>query len=166
MSIGMRPRVRPLPPDEWDDFTKANPYNVFATLARHPGLYRAWLRFGGALLDGALPARDRELAILRTAHHCHSAYEWAQHVRMARQAGLTDQEIDSVRRPDALWPVEDLLVLQVADDLHYAGDLTDATWAALCDRYDEPARIELVMLVAHYRMLALVLRTFRVQIEE
>jgi alkylhydroperoxidase family enzyme len=162
----MEPRVRPLPPEEWDDFIKANPYNVFATLARHPQLYRAWLRFGGALLDGTLPARDRELAILRTAYHSDSAYEWAQHARLAREAGLTELEIDSIRRPDALWPVEDRLVLQVADDLHYAGDLTDATWAALCDRYDEAGRIELVMLVAHYRMLALVLRTLRVAIEE
>ncbi|MFC4113916.1 carboxymuconolactone decarboxylase family protein [Nonomuraea zeae] len=158
--------MRPLPPEEWDDFTKANPYNVFATLARHPGLYRAWLRFGGALLDGTLPARDRELAILRTAYHAGSAYEWAHHARLGREAGLTDVEIESVRQLDALWPVEDRLVLQVADDLHYAGDLTDATWAALCDRYDEVGRIELVMLVAHYGMLALVLRTLRVEIEE
>ncbi|MFI7698512.1 carboxymuconolactone decarboxylase family protein [Nonomuraea sp. NPDC049480] len=162
----MEPRVQPLPPEEWDDFTRANPYNVFTTLARHPTLYRAWLRFGGALLNGTLPARDRELAILRTAYHSDSAYEWAQHTRLAREAGLTELEIESVRQPDALWPVEDRLVLQVADDLHYAGDLTDATWAALCDRYDEARRIELVMLVAHYRMLALVLRTLRVAIEE
>ncbi|MEV4550136.1 carboxymuconolactone decarboxylase family protein [Nonomuraea wenchangensis] len=162
----MEPRVRPLPPEEWDAFIKANPYNVFATIARHPKLYRAWLGFGGALLDGTLPARDRELAILRTAHHSGSAYEWAHHARLGREAGLTELEIDSVRHPDALWPVEDRLVLQVADDLHYGGDLTDATWAALCDRYDEAGRIELVMLVAHYRMLALVLRTLRVAIEE
>ncbi|MER7366283.1 carboxymuconolactone decarboxylase family protein [Nonomuraea wenchangensis] len=162
----MEPRVRPLPPEEWDAFIKANPYNVFATIARHPKLYRAWLGFGGALLDGTLPARDRELAILRTAHHSRSAYEWAHHARLGREAGLTELEIDSVRHPDALWPVEDRLVLQVADDLHYGGDLTDATWAALCDRYDEAGRIELVMLVAHYRMLALVLRTLRVAIEE
>ncbi|GAA3650078.1 carboxymuconolactone decarboxylase family protein [Nonomuraea antimicrobica] len=157
--------MQPLPPEEWDAFTKANPYHVFATLARHPGLYPAYRRFEGALLDGALPARDRELAILRTAYHCGSAYEWAQHTMPARAAGLTDQEVESVRQPHALWSVEDQLVLQVADDLHYAGDLTDATWAALCDRYDEVSRIELVLLVAHHSMLALVLRTLRVQIE-
>ncbi|MFF0860867.1 carboxymuconolactone decarboxylase family protein [Nonomuraea sp. NPDC050227] len=162
----MKPRVKPLPPAEWDDFQQANPQNVFTTLGRHPALYQGWLRFGGALLNGALPARDRELAILRTAFHSGSAYEWAHHARIAREVGLTDVEIESVRQLDALWPVEDRLVLQVADDLHYAGDLTDATWAALCDRYDEVCRIELVVLVAHYAMLALVLRTFGVQLEE
>ncbi|MFI6923178.1 carboxymuconolactone decarboxylase family protein [Nonomuraea spiralis] len=162
----MKPRVEPLPPEERDDFQRANPQNVFTTLARHPAVYQGWLRFGGALLDGVLPARDRELAILRTAFHNGSAYEWVHHTRIAREVGLTDVEIDSIRRIDALWPVEDRLVLQVSDDLYYAGDLTDATWAALCDRYDEASRMELVVLVAHYTMLALVLRTFRVQLEE
>ncbi|GGO76732.1 carboxymuconolactone decarboxylase [Nonomuraea cavernae] len=158
--------MQPLPPEQWDDFQKANPLNVFTTLARHPTLYRAWLRFGGALLYGTLPARDRELAILRTAHHRGSAYEWAQHVRIAREAGLSDQEIESVRQADATWEPADRLVLRVADELHTGGDLSDATWAALCERYDEPGRIELVMLVAHYDMLAVVLNTLRVRIED
>lgn len=162
----MEPRVQPLPEEEWDDFQKSDPYNLFTTLGRHPRIYRAWLRFGGELMHGTLPARDRELAILRTAWHRESAYEWARHSRIARDAGLTDEEIESVRQPAALWQVEDRLVLQVADDLHAAGDLTDATWAALCDRYDEMARIELVMLVAHYDMLAMVLNTLRVAVEE
>jgi alkylhydroperoxidase family enzyme len=166
MLTNMKPRVRPLPPEQWDDFTKAHPYNVFATLARHPGLYQAWRHLHGTLQDGTLPARDRELAILRTAHHCGSAYEWARNARLALDAGLTPQEVELVRRPDALWSVEDQLVLQVADDLYYAGDLTDATWAALCDRYDEAGRIELIMLVAHHGMLALVLRTLRVRPED
>lgn len=162
----MEPRVQPLPPEQWDDFQKANPLNVFTTLARHPTLYRAWLRFGGALLYGTLPARDRELAILRTAHHRGSDYEWAQHVRIAREAGLADLEIESVRQAGATWDPADALVLRVADELHTGGDLSDATWAALCERYDEPGRIELVMLVAHYDMLAVVLNTLRVRIED
>ncbi|MEV0159024.1 carboxymuconolactone decarboxylase family protein [Nonomuraea fuscirosea] len=162
----MKPRVRPLPRGEWDDFTKSSPYNVFATLARHPLLYEAWRRFDAALQDGTLPARDRALATLRTAHHSGSAYEWARQARRAREKGLPAQEIELVRAPDALWSVEDQLVLQVADDLHYAGDLTDATWAALCDRYDEAGRIELVLLVAHHAALALVVRTLRVRTEE
>ncbi|MEV0612895.1 carboxymuconolactone decarboxylase family protein [Nonomuraea sp. NPDC050404] len=166
MLATMRPRVRPLPREEWDDFTAAQPYNVFTTLAHHPALYQAWRLLNGALLDGVLPARDRELAILRTAHHCGSEHERARHARLAREAGLTAQEIELVGRPDALWSVEDQLVLQVADDLYYGGDLTDATWAALCDRYDVAGRIELIMLVAHSGMLAMVLRTLRVQAEE
>ncbi|GAA2316932.1 carboxymuconolactone decarboxylase family protein [Nonomuraea roseoviolacea subsp. roseoviolacea] len=163
----MEPRVRPLPPEQWDDFQRANPQNVFTTLGRHPKLYRAWLGFGSVLLyDGTLPARERELAILRTAHRHGSAYEWAHHTRIGRAAGLTDQEIDAVRRDDADWPPGDLLVLRTADELHADGDLSDATWAALCERYDETQRIELVMLIAQYGMLATVLATLRVPLED
>ncbi|MDR8411124.1 carboxymuconolactone decarboxylase family protein [Nonomuraea sp. 3-1Str] len=166
----MEPRVHPLPPEQWDDFQRDHPQNVFTTLGRHPELYRAWLRFGSALLYGTLPARDRELAILRTAHHHGSAYEWAHHARIGREAGLTAEEIDAVRRDGpaepADWAPTDLLVLRAADELHADGDLSDATWAALCERYDEARRIELVMLVTHYGMLAVVLRTLRVPLED
>ena len=48
--------------------------NIFATLVRHPGLFRKWLPFGGKLLVGKLPARDRGLLILRTGHNCDADY--------------------------------------------------------------------------------------------
>src|SRR5438270_13273993 len=70
--------------------------NIFATLVRHPGLFRHWLPFGGKLLAGKLPPRERELLILRTGWHCRSSYEWGQHVLMARLSGLTDEEIARV----------------------------------------------------------------------
>src|SRR5205085_7628567 len=71
--------------------------NIFTTLVRHPGLFRKWMPFGGKLLGGGkLPPRDRELLILRTGWRCRSEYEWGQHVRLARDAGLTDEEIRRV----------------------------------------------------------------------
>ncbi|WP_433239526.1 carboxymuconolactone decarboxylase family protein [Streptosporangium sp. CA-135522] len=167
----MNPRVEPLPPEQWDGFLArvvegTGPYNVFTTLARHPTLFQAWIGFGAALLYGTLPARDRELAVLRTAHHRASAYEWAQHARLARQAGLTEAEIEAVRGHGHEWGADDRLVLDVADEMYGSGDVTDETWDSLCARYDEPGRIELVMLVAHYDMLAVVLNTLRVPLEE
>ena len=70
--------------------------NIFTTLVRAPDVFRRWLPFGGALLRGSLPARDRELLILRTAVNCTAPYEWGQHVRLGRLAGLTDDEIARV----------------------------------------------------------------------
>ena len=58
--------------------------NIFTTLVRHPGLFRKWLPFGGKLLAGKLPPRDRELLILRTGWNTRADYEWHQHVRIAR----------------------------------------------------------------------------------
>jgi alkylhydroperoxidase family enzyme len=53
--------------------TRLGDNNIFSTLARHRDLFRAWLPFGGALLGGGvLPARERELLILRTGWNCAS----------------------------------------------------------------------------------------------
>src|SRR5213080_4571578 len=101
-----KPRMAPVLPDERDEQQQellggvgaltGPASNIFDTLVRHPGLFRKWLPFGGKLLSGKLPPRDRELLILRTGWLCRSAYEWGQHVLMARAAGVTDEEIARV----------------------------------------------------------------------
>src|SRR3954471_22449023 len=98
------PRIPPLPPSERDEQAQellggvgvltGPAANIFATLVRAPGLFRRWLPFGGKLLSGKLPPRDRELLILRTGWNCNSPYEWSQHVVIGKQAGLTSDEID------------------------------------------------------------------------
>ena len=77
--------------------------NIFATLAHHPRLLKRWSDFGGVLLyGGKLPARERELLILRTGYLCQAPYEWGQHVTIGLAAGLTDEEIARVAAgPDA-----------------------------------------------------------------
>jgi alkylhydroperoxidase family enzyme len=172
------PRIPPLPEAEQDAVARellgeagfgrgGGASNIFATLVRHPGLFRRWLPFGGKLLAGKLPERDRELLILRTGWHCGSAYEWAQHVRIARQAGLADDEIDRVREgPDAPgWDAFDATLLRAADELHADACVSDATWAVLAERYDERQMIELPMLVGHYHLVAFALNSLGVQVE-
>src|SRR5213593_885655 len=106
------PRIPPLADGEKDDQARellasaaapgAPAANIFATLVRHPGLFRKWMPFGGKLLSGKLPARDRELLILRTGWRCQSEYEWGQHVLIGKRAGLSDEEIARLKAgPDA-----------------------------------------------------------------
>ena len=81
--------------------------NIFRTLAQHPKLMKRWLVFGNHVLGrSSLPAREREIVILRIGWLCRSAYEWGQHVRMALGAGLSQAEIDSIplgRRRRGAW---------------------------------------------------------------
>jgi alkylhydroperoxidase family enzyme len=174
---GRRPRVPPLAPQEWDDSLRSlleatpgafgKPLNIFATLARAPQLFWRWLGFAGALLDGRLPPRLREIAILRTARLCGSDYEWVQHVPIAETAGLSGDEIAALRGPidPSRWTEEEAVVLRASDELYDGGDLADETWAMLCRHFDDASTIELVVLVGHYQLLATTLRTLRIQLE-
>lgn len=174
----IEPRIPPLPEDEQDDQARellaqagvqpVGAANIFTTLVRHPGLFRRWLPFGGKLLAGKLPARDRELLILRTGWNCRSDYEWAQHVRIARASGLADDEIARVQAgPDAPdWSGDDATLLRAADELHADAVLSDATWAALAARYDQRQMIEVPMVVGHYHLVAYTLNSLGVQVED
>ena len=171
------PRIAPLPPDELDadarqllatvEVPGTAAANIFTTLVRHPGLFRRWLPFAGKLLAGKLPPRERELLILRTGWLCRSEYEWGQHVVLGRQAGLGDEEIGRVPAgPDGPgWDKWDATLLRAADELHGDSCVSDATWTALAERYDERQLIELVMLVGHYHLVAFSLNSLGVQRE-
>ncbi len=172
----MSPRIPPLPAAERDDHAHellkgaviaGGEANIFTTLVRHPGLMRRWLPFGGKLLAGKLPARERELLILRTGWNCKAEYEWAQHVIIGKSSGLTDEEIHRVAAgPDAAgWAPFDAHLLRAADELHSEWRVGDATWSALAERYDEQQLIEVPMLVGHYHLVAMTLNTLGVELD-
>lgn len=141
--------------------------NIFTTLVRAPGLFRKWLPFGGKLLSGKLPARDRELLILRTAWNCQAEYEWGQHVIIGATAGVTPAEIERIplRSTDG-WGEGDATLLHAADELHDDSCITEVTWAALARKYNVQQLIELPMLVGQYHMVAMTLNTLGVELDE
>src|SRR3954449_1282344 len=116
------PRIAPLPPT--DD---GRQLNIFRTLARNRPLYKGFLALGGHLLaGGGLPAREREIVILRAGFRCGSEYEFGQHTRIGRGVGLTGDEIERLGA-----------VGQGQGD----GDSSDGDWSdgdrALIDMVDE-----------------------------
>ncbi|HUI49010.1 MAG TPA: carboxymuconolactone decarboxylase family protein, partial [Acidimicrobiia bacterium] len=166
----MKPRLEPLPREDWDDETKAllgdQPLNIFATFAHHPKLMKRWLVFGNHVLaKSTLPARDRELLVLRTGWNCRAPYEWGQHVAIARSIGIDDDEITRISEgPDAPgWSAEDAILLRAADELHADQSIGDATYAALTARYDPPGLLDIVFTVGQYHLVSMALNAFRVE---
>jgi 4-carboxymuconolactone decarboxylase len=176
------PRIPPLPEYEWDEtlrpILQARPpglgsslgeNNIFSTFARHGDLFRAWLPFGGFLLGGGvLPARERELLILRTGYNCSSAYEWGQHVRIAANLGMDRAEVLRVAEGPAGdgWSAPDAALLHAADELHKDAKISERTWAQLAEVYDERGLIEIAMLVGHYHLVAYALNSLEVELDE
>jgi alkylhydroperoxidase family enzyme len=168
-----------LPDAEWDDKTRellaaasagavgGGAPNIFTTLVRHRRLFRRWSPFGGVLLTGTLPARDRELVILRTGWLCQSVYEWGQHMRIGRSAGLSDQEIRRVIDGPAAggWTPVEAALLTAADELHAGACISDQTWATLAGHFSTEQLIELPMLVGQYHLVAFTLNSLGVQRE-
>ena len=143
--------------------------NIFTTLVRHPGLFRKWLPFGGKLLAGKLPARDRELLILRTGleHATPTTSGTSTCASPGRRASPTTRSSGCRPAPTRRGGRPfDALLLRAADELHVDACITDATWAALAARYDERQMIELPMLVGHYHMVAFALNSLGVQVED
>ena len=171
------PRITPVAHDEQDErmwelipktaASDGDVLNIFTTLVRHPGLFAKWMPFGGKLLAGKLPARDRELLILRTGWRCQSEYEWGQHVLIGRAAGITDDEVRRIQEgPEAPgWSAFDATLLRAADELHDDSCITDATWAALANHYDDKQLIEIPMVVGQYHLVSFCLNSLGVQRE-
>jgi len=171
------PRILPLATDELDEearalLAKVGPHgadvHLFATVVRHPRLFRRWLPLLGGLLSGELDERDRELLILRTAVRCCNVYEWAHHQHFAARAGLTTAEIERTRLgADAPgWSPHEQALLRAADELHDTSRLSDDTWTVLRARCTDIQLIEIPMVVGHYHLVAYVLHTLQVQLEE
>jgi 4-carboxymuconolactone decarboxylase len=142
------------------------PLNIFATLAHHPRLLKRFNVLGGLFLGrGVLPAREREIVILRTGWRTGCEYEFGQHVALGRRAGLTDEEIRRLADAGAAWPAEDAALVRLADELHETRDVSDGLWAELRARWDEAELLELVMLAGFYGMVSGFLNAARVQRE-
>jgi AhpD family alkylhydroperoxidase len=148
--------------------TGTTPPNLFLVLGRHRRLFRGWLRFAGRLMPGGtLPRRDTELVILRVASLRGCDYELEHHRGLARAAGLSDGEIARIVAKDAPsdgdgWPARQRALLAAVDQLHRTGDLDDGTWDEVRRHLDEREAIELVLLAAHYEMLATAIAALRV----
>lgn len=174
------PRLPPLAPEErGPEHEEAlaialrtpdgEPYNIFLTMGRHPKLMKRWLTFGGYLLArGVLPARDRELLILRTAWNCQANYEWGHHVTIATASGVDRAEIDRVPAGAGAegWSDVDRTLLRAADELHGSARISDGTWEQLAARYDPPALVELLLVVGQYHLVSFFLNSTGVELED
>jgi AhpD family alkylhydroperoxidase len=143
--------------------------NTLGTFAHHPALARAYFTFNGhVMLATTLTLRQRELLILRVAALRQCAYEWAQHVVVARDVGLTDDEIARVAwGPDApfLDPFEAALIRSV-DELVEDGVIGDTTWETLAADLDRQQLIDLIFTVGSYHTLAMLMRSFDLALDD
>ena len=147
-------------------------FNIFRTLAHSPKALKGFGAWGNYVLSdrNTIPADRRELVILRTGLLCGSIYEWAQHVLIGGFLGLTAEEIERVKvgPDDAAWSPSDRALLRAVDELHSAQQISDETWHALENDagLDDRQKMDLVFTIGHYTMVAMMLNSFGVQLDD
>ena len=169
----MPPRI-PLPtddeltPEDREILTRLPPLNVFRMVAGTQRGLRPFLQLGSAVLSNSLDARRREIAVLRVAHATSAGYERAQHERLARQAGVTEGEIDAIatEEPVSSLDEEAKLICRVADEVSRDVRLSDETLEQLVERYGEREAAEVILLVSYYNMVSRFLESTRVELED
>ncbi|HYD06177.1 MAG TPA: carboxymuconolactone decarboxylase family protein [Reyranella sp.] len=194
----------PLPPEAWtpemrtmftilegpDAYETGSKSNVFLTLARHPDLAGSFIKFNSRLLlKGKIPARLREIVILRIGWLARSRYEWAQHVRIALMPdAMSKEQIEAFRRGEAAvegdgllsraevdavkrgsdhpaWSELERLALRAVDECRRDTRVGDETWAGLSRHLSEPEMIELLFVIGVYTLQAIMLNSLGVEPE-
>lgn len=165
-------RVPPaeLPPDvaEFLGLRHAAQLNLYRALANSPDLVRAWRSFLWDLRERCgSPRALRELVVLRCAVRHDSEYEWVHHLAMARAAGVTEAQIEAVRRTlDAeCFSEEERLALELTDAVCDCAVSDDLAGRAV-ERVGPDVYVELCLTAATYVMTARVLDAFGVPLEE
>lgn len=141
--------------------------HVFGLMLRHPRLFRCQMDMGIQLAQGEIVPRERELAILRVAWWCRAPFEWGEHVVLARNNGLSDEEIERVTQGSSApgWSAHDRAILRGVEELLADQMISDTTWATLADSWSERQLIEFPVLVGQYFAIALQQNSLRVALD-
>lgn len=124
---------------------------------------------GGCLMfSSSIAARERELVILRTAASTGCDYEIHHHRLLGAESGLDQAEIAAALDPTIAheWSSADRAILRVAEEVEARADVGDEAWEGLDGVLDDGQRLELLVLVGFYRLIAGVVNGTRVEIDQ
>ena len=115
--------------------------------------------------DLSLPRSSVELVILASAREHNCVREWGVHLPQARNAGVREEAIQSIkehRAPEDLTEEEAELVT-FAQELWRTNRVSDETFQAAQKRLGDVGVVDLTALVGVYSMLSTVMNAFEVE---
>ena len=111
----------------------------------------------------SLPDPLKELAILVVARFWTAQFEWYAHRRLALEAGLDVAITDAIaagKRPP--WMSRDeSAIYDFASELLETREVSDATFAAVKDRFGEKGVIDLICTMGYYGLVSMTLNVNR-----
>jgi len=143
------------------------PPNLYKALGNHPKLVAAWTEFSKTLRhDTRTPRSLRELVILRGAQLMRSEYEWAQHLPMARKAGVSENQIRALGswKTSSHFNTVEKAALALGEAVTQ-GHVNDEVYAEAMRHFDHHDYVELALVAAFYAMVGRMLDAMGVQLE-
>jgi len=144
------------------------PVNLYRALGNHPPLVAAWTEFANSIRhESRTPRVLRELMILRSGQLQHSEYEWAQHLKMARKAGVREAQIAALAnwRDSKEFDARERAALLLTEAVT-AGAVSDAVYAEVSKTFGHPEYVELCITAAFYCMVGRMLDAMRVELDD
>ena len=148
----------------------ARDINIVRLLAHSPAMARH-------LLDTALYVRNespldprlRELAIIQVAYAMRSAYEYSHHVELARDFGVSDDDIRAIAADSAGDTTDfgelERAVLRAARDIALIGQLDDATFSVLQNALDKQCLVDLMATISVYTGTVRLIAAMQIDVE-
>jgi len=105
-----------------------------------------------------------EIAILVTARYWTAQFEWQAHVRLAREAGLSQAVIDAIaeRRTPPFADPDEQLVYDFCHAFYRDHRVDDATYERIVKRFGEKGAVDLAGLIGYYSFVSVTLNVFEV----
>jgi alkylhydroperoxidase family enzyme len=143
------------------------PPNLYKALGNHPKLIAAWTEFSKTLRhDTRTPRALRELVILRGAQLMRSEYEWAQHLPMARKAGVSEAQINDLPswKTSSHFNAREKAALALSEAVTQ-GRVSDEVYAEAMRHFDHHDYVELAIVASFYAMVGRMLDAMGVQLD-
>jgi 4-carboxymuconolactone decarboxylase len=142
------------------------PFNV---LLRSPEMGDLAQKFGASMrFHSSMPPKLNEMAIIITARHWTSHYEWYAHRRAAQQAGLNTAIIEAIaagKRPAAMAADEEA-VFNFCTELLTNKQVSDQTFQAAKDKFGERGVVDLIGVTGYYQLVSMLLNVDRYPLPE
>jgi len=138
-------------------------FAITRTFLRHPALLRAYNVWASHSFssNNTLSKRDSEIVTMRTVWRCKAGYQWTRHVPMGLRAGLTQVEIEALKKPveQGPWDERDAVLIRCVDALIADHFIEDDLWEQMTAHFDEQQCIDAIFICGRYAMTAMFLNT-------
>src|SRR5574340_979644 len=143
------------------------PRNVLGILMQNPETLGPFLDYWVTSKSKmGLPVREQELVILRMAVLYRSEYVWKHHVKVGREFGINDTELDAIRQGSyAAFAERERALLELTDGFVNERSLSPELWNRNKGVLGPRDFIDLISLVSQYVLWALTNVCMQVQLE-